>query len=255
MESTFFEGLEIKKREIRGGTVEVPVRYQQVFAVGGIFTAPVLPLQKLLPTSKLVPAEIIPGKGLLAVMAFDYRESSIGPYREVGIAVPARYRPRMNPPLFPALRMSASLSYEAYIWKLPVTTEIALRAGIDVWGYPKFMGEIEFTEDDEQVSCRLSEEGRHILTLTVRKFPTRLKTYFDLNTWTVKDDELLFTCIKGISSSLGRTFTPGRARLELGEDHPVSRTIREIAPGRSVHALYIPGAKIILPEAEQHHPL
>lgn len=251
MEGLFFEDVQQREMEITGGSCAVPVLYQEVFAVAGIFLAPTLKLRDLLPTSKLVPAEVMPGKGLLAIMAFDYRDTSIGPYREMGIAIPVRYRPRFNPVLIPPLRMAASLSFEAYVWQLPVTTETALHAGIDIWGYPKFLGEIDFEEDEKTVTSTLKEKGQHILTLEVKKSMPRLKTYFDISTYTVKDRELLFTPIRGVSTSLGRSFLPSTARIILGE-HEISRKIREIAPGKSLHSLYIPRAKIVLPEAEQH---
>ncbi len=250
MEGSLFADVAQREMEITGGTCAVPVIYRDAFAVAGIFIAPTLPLRKLLPTSKLVPAEVFPGKGLLAVMALDYRDTSIGAYKELAVAIPARYRPRLNPPLVPALRMAVSFSYEAFIWQLPVTTDIALHAGIDIWGYPKFLGEIAFEDDEDQVTCTLAEGGEHILTLRVRKSLPRMKSYFDLNTYSLKGDELLYTSIKGISDSLGRSFRPGTAALSLGE-HPISRTIREIAPGKSVQSMYIPRAQLLLPEAER----
>lgn len=250
MEDRFLQEVQQREIQITGGSCAVPVIYHEAFVVAGIFLAPTLKLRDLLPTSKLVPAEVFPGKGLLAFMAADYRDSSIGPYRELGIAVPARYRPRTNPPLVPALRMAASISFEAFVWQLPVTTEVALHAGIDIWGYPKFLAEIDFQEDETHVTCSLTEKGEHILTLKVKKSLPKLKTYFDLNTYTVKDRELLFTSIQGISGSLGRSFAPGTAQLLLGE-HGLSRKVREIAPGRSIQSLYIPRARMILPEAER----
>lgn len=249
MEDIFLEDVRQREVSITGGTCSVPILYRDVYAITGVFVAPTLALKEVLPTSRLVPAEIMPGKGLLGIMAFDYRDTSIGPYRELAIAVPARYHPRINPPVIPALRMAASISFEVFVWQLPVTTEVALHAGIDIWGYPKFLAEIEFEEGEKTVRCSLSEKGEHILTLEVRKSTPKMKSYFDINTYTVKGEELLFTSIKGISSSLGRSFIPGTARLTLGE-HSLSRKIREMAPGKSVHSLYIPRAKTILPEAE-----
>ncbi len=250
MEGSFFEGITQRTVEITGGACEVPILYRDVFAVAGVFAAPTLKLKELLPTSKLVPAEIYPGKGLLGFMAADYRDTTIGPYREFIIMVPARYRPRLNPPLLPVLRMAASLSFEVFIWQLPLTSELGLRAGVDIWGFPKFLADIEFREEDGRVSCALSEGGKEILTLEVRKNAARMKTYFDYTVFSVKDRELLRTPVSGISGGLGRSFRPGGARLALGE-HELSRRIREIAPGRSVMTLYVPKGKLILPEAEE----
>jgi hypothetical protein len=250
MESRFLEDVEQHAVEISGGTCDVPILYGDVFSVVGVFTAPTLKLKELLPTSRLVPAEIYPGKGLLGFMAMDYRETSIGPYKEFTIIVPARYHPRFNPPLLPVLRMSASLSFEVFIWQLPLTSEVGLHAGIDIWGFPKFIADIDFSEDTDFVSCTLAEEGENILTLEVKKNAARMKTYFDYTVYSVKDSELLRTHVKGISGSLGRSFKPGGARLTLGE-HTISRRIREVAPGRSIMTMYVPGGQLILPEAEE----
>jgi len=146
--------------------------------------------------------------------------------------------------------MAASLSFEVFIWQLPLTSEVGLQAGIDIWGFPKFLADIDFSEDEGSVSCKLSGEGEEILTLTVKKNAARMKTYFDYTIFSVKDRELLRTHVNGISSSLGRSFKPGGARLTLG-DHALSRRIREIAPGRSMQTLYIPRGQLILPEAEE----
>lgn len=254
MEGRFFEDVEQRSVEITGGSIQVPIFYQDVFAIAANFMAPTLPLKDLLPTSELVPVEILPGKGLITFIAFDYHASSIGPYRELGMAIPVRHQPRFNVPLFPALRMAASLSFEAYVWQLPITSEVGLNAGMDIWGYPKFMAEIEFSESEKSVVCSLSEKGEHILTLEVGKPKPKMKSYFDLGTYSVKDDELLFTPVRGLSGAIGRSFLPGTATLSLGE-HPLSRSIREVAPGKSIQTLYLPKAQIILPQVEKRFSL
>jgi hypothetical protein len=254
MDSDFFKDVEQHATKITGGTCDVPILYRDVFAMAGVFTAPTLKLKELLPTSKLIPVEVYPGKGLLGFMAADYRDTSIGPYKEFIIMVPARYRPRFNLPLIPVLRMAASLSFEVFIWQLPLTSEVGLHAGIDIWGFPKFLADIDFAEDERSVSCRLSENGEEILNLEVNKNAARMKTYFDYTIFSVKDRELLRTHVDGISSNLGRSFKPGAARLTLG-DHAMSRRIREIAPGKSMQTLYIPKGQLLLPEAEERMAL
>ncbi len=254
MEEQFFEDVQQRSVQITGGSVEVPILYKDVFAIGASFIAPVLPLKNLLPTSKLVPLQVLPGKGLLTFMAFDYRDTSIGPYKEFAIAIPARYEPGFNIPLFPVLRMGASLSFEAYVWQLPLTSELGLNAGKDLWGFPKFLAEIEFSEAEKSVMCSLSEEGEHILTLEVRLSNAKLKSYFDLNTYTEKDDKLLLTRSRGLSGEIGKSYMPGTASLSLGE-HPLSRQIREVAPGKSIMTLYIPKGQLLLPEHEKSFPL
>jgi hypothetical protein len=248
MDSQFLESIKQRELEITGGTCEVPILYRDVFSVAGIFMAPTLALKNLLPTSKLQPLELFPGKGLLGFLAFDYRDTSIGPYREVAMAIPVRYGTGFRAPLYPALRMSFSFSFEAYIWQLPLTSQVGLNAGIDIWGFPKFMAEIDISEGEKSVTCTLSEEGRHILTLEVKKNAAKMKSYFDYTLYSVRGEDLLRTRVDGLSGSLGRSFLPGAASLELG-DHSLSRKIREVAPGKSVLTLYMPAGQMILPEA------
>jgi Acetoacetate decarboxylase (ADC) len=254
MDEQFFEDVQTRPVEITGGSVDVPILYKDILAIAGSFIAPILPLKNLLPTSKLVPMQILPGKGLLTFMAFDYEDTSIGPYKEFAIAIPARYEPGFNLPLLPILRMAASLSFETYIWKLPLTSEVGLHAGIDIWGFPKFLAEIEFSQAEKSMTCSLSEKGEHILTLEVGLSNPKMKSYFDFNTYTEKDGELLLTRARGLSGAIGKSYKPGTATLSLGE-HALSRQIREVAPGKSVQTLYMAKGQLMLPESEKSFPL
>jgi hypothetical protein len=62
--------------------------------------------------------------------------------------------------------------YSIFVFHLPVTTEIALRAGIDFYNYPKFLAGIEFSDTEKRVTCDLSRDGEKILTMSGEKVPT-----------------------------------------------------------------------------------
>ncbi len=254
MESGFLEDVEQHAVAVSGGTCDLPIIYRDVFSIAGAFTAPALKLRELLPTSRLVPAELLPGKGLLLFMAADCRDTSIGPHRQFAIMVPARYQPRYNPPLLPLLRMSASLSFEVFVWRFLLTSELGMRAGSEIWGLPASLADIDFEESAQAVTCRLREKGEEVLSLEVKKSPARMKTYFDCAFFSPQGRALLRTRADGISGSLGRGFRPGGARLTLG-DNDLSHRIREIAPGRSVMTMYVPRGRMLLPEAEERLPL
>lgn len=255
MEEGFFDGLEKTEVRITGGTVELPILYREATCITGVFTVPAAAVKELLPSPDLVPLLIWPGRALLGFSAFSYRDTSIGPYNEFAIGIPVRYKPSRNDWPMPALRMAATLSFDIFIWKLPVTSEVALNAGIDIWGYPKFLADIDFEDKADAVSCRVAAEGKHILTFSVRKMDAKMKTYLDLNSYTVKDGNILWTPVRGISTGLGRSFKPGTVHLELG-DHPLAAQIGDLGISkRSATSLYIPNLQTILPAAEKTYPL
>ncbi len=73
---------------------------------------------------------------------------------------------------------------------------------------------------------RLNEEGRHILTLTVRQQGLVLKDNRPLTTYSVRDGHLLRTTIPSRAVyQLG--LLPGVGTLELG-DHPVAEQLRQL---------------------------
>ena len=76
-------------------------------------------------------------------------------------------------PGYNLLRQYLDGCYEAYVNHLPVTTEIALRAGRDFYNYPKFIGGIDFIDSPESLTCDLSRDGQHIMSLTTAKLAAK----------------------------------------------------------------------------------
>ena len=100
------------------------------------------------------------GKALVIVAAFDYRQSTIGPYGELGVGVQVK-RKGSSPSVLKWARDPRQQD-EQGIWvcSLPVTTETARTAGIEVWGYPKYLCEMESSFTRKGVRFRLGDELR-----------------------------------------------------------------------------------------------
>jgi hypothetical protein len=255
MEADFFEKVETVEVRTSGGPLQLPILYRDAFLAAGVFSAPTARVRELLPSLDLVPLEKWRGRSLVGFAAFSYRDTTIGPYNELGIVVPVKFRPASRSRIVPALRMASTLSFDLFVWKLPVTAEAALTAGVEVWGYPKSMAEITFEERPGQVVCRLAQEGEQVLALSVRRRNPSLKTYLEFNTYSVKDGRLLWTPVRGLSTGMARSFMPGAARLDLG-GHPLSEQLRDLElSNRATLALYAPRLQAVLPAAEQAYPL
>ncbi len=237
------------------GPVELPILYQDTFSIASFFTAPTVGLKELIPTPRLNPVELWPGKSALCFIAFSHHQASIGHHREFWIAIPSTHQQSYRAYLMPALRMAASLSFQFFVWKLPVTTQVALEAGREIWGYPKMLAEIDFSEDPTGVTCRLAERGREIATIRVIKSRAKVKTYLDFNTFTLKDEKILWTPVRGLAGGLSRSFWPGASSVSLG-NHALAETLKKTGLSkRPLMTLYIPHLQMMLPRAEAQYPL
>ncbi len=255
MEERDLDGMERETVHTGSGPVELPILYNDTLSIASFFAAPTAGVKELLPSPSLAPVELWPGKSTICFIAFSHHQASIGHHREFWIAIPSTYQQPYRSYLLPALRMAASLSFQLFVWKLPVTTQVALDIGREIWGYPKMLAEIDFSEDHGRVICRVAEGGAEVATMRVGKTKANVKTYLDFNTFTVKDQGILWTPVKCLAGGLRRSFRPGASSLSLG-NHALAERLSEIGLSRkALMTLYIPHLQMMLPRPEAQYSL
>jgi len=193
---------DLEEHEESGHSFKTPVRYRRLDCFFAFYTASMNALYEILPTEKIVPVPLWKGRCGVALVAFNYHDTSIGPYGEFAVAVPA------------IVRMMGENHYGVYIHRLPVTTELACVAGRSLWGYPKFVCDMEFESTGDRNAVTLVEEDTKILGLSVKKGGIGIPWSRPLTTFTIKDEQLVATEIQ--SSSLVRVVPHGLGRLDLG---------------------------------------
>ncbi len=187
MGTSLFSGIKQWELEWQGHKVKLPVFYYDNSSLTAIYTADTAEVKKLLPLRDMNPIEALPGKSLVAFTAFEYRKTDIGPYNEVSIAFLISFRKRPVPGAT-ALGQLLRRCFTAYVWQLPVTTEIARVGGVDLYGYPKFIADIEFKKGSDWWECSLVEAGTKICDLkgrVLRTAPARTVRYM---TYSVLDN-------------------------------------------------------------------
>ncbi|MEJ2556037.1 MAG: acetoacetate decarboxylase family protein [Anaerolineae bacterium] len=205
--------------------VDLPIMYYRDDSFMGIFSAAYEPVQALLPSQELYPVTLPSGRATLAIFAFNYMETSIGPYGEVGIAIPCTYG-RQGPPLLPLVLEGRYPDWGGFVLHLPVTSRIARDGGRVIYGYTKFVADMDFQKRPAYQSVRLAEGDAHILTLTVRQQGLSLKDNRPLITYSVRDGELIKTTVPSRAVyQLG--LAPGSGTLELG-DHEIADQLRSL---------------------------
>jgi hypothetical protein len=219
-------GTEVTRGDIR---FELPILYFREDTFALFFTADLGRLRARMPTPNLKPVPAGPGRGLVVLAAFNYLETSIGPYGEIAVGIPVVHR-KAAPPLLPALLESAYPGFGILVLHLPVTTQTARASGRSVWGYPKFVGDMAFTSTPEHLECALSEGGRHVLSMRVPRGGMPIPERRPLVTYTVREGDLVRTTVAQRGVVATRVGASG-AFLDLG-GHPMAEDVASLGLSR-----------------------
>lgn len=236
---------EIEHAEVPWGerSIHVPVFYYDNLSLTALFLAPAEGLQALLPSPRMHPLRVTPGQGVLVLATYQFRDSDLGPYNEVAINIP--FTLDKPTPLFTGILRKGPKEPWSYIHHLPVTTQIAMDAGVEFAGYPKFLAAIEFESESGWTACRLAEGERHILTLAGRKLKLQEAPRSRSHAFTVRNGRLLRSEIISSRRGVGASRSSADVRLELG-DHPIAQELRALELGRMLGYQYVPQYQTIL---------
>ena len=152
------------------GQVELPILYSEASMVQALFGRDYGLVASQLRGSGLVPIRLPRNRALVAVSFFEYRQSSIGPYNEMALAVvvdnPVGSYSRV--PLIDVLRQPRQRKTGIHILELPVSTKIACAAGREIWGFPKFVADIPFSLGQSGFDCSVlnPETQAPVITLS-----------------------------------------------------------------------------------------
>lgn len=209
-------------------------------------------LRSILPSKRLKPYRITPSQGVLTITAYEYRESDIDPYNEVSISVPVTMD--VNTPLFTGSLRKLPKVPLVYIHRLPVTTEIAREVGADFAGYPKFIADIEYTENERWLTCELKAGDHHILTLTGRKLALVKRPRTRVKPLTHRRGYLLRSEFVLSETEIGYSKGGGDVKLELG-DHDIALELENLGLGKTLGYQYCPHIKGILTPVFESYPI
>ena len=199
--------------------------------------------QTSLPSERLKPYRVTPWQGIVSFTAYEYRESDIGPYNEVSIGIPVTIDEET--PIFSGILRKMPETLLSYSHHLPVTTEIAREVGYEFAGYPKFIAEIEFTEEDDWINCELRTESQHILTLSGRHLMGKVYPRFRVHPITYRNGYILRSELVMSEREMGSSNRAEDVKIELGE-HPIAEEIKGLKLGRMLGYRYCPYAQGIL---------
>lgn len=225
--ANFFSSSRPGRTVIRGqATFELPILYFRDDFFALFFTADPRKVRSLMPSDRLHPVLLTSKKALVGIAAFNYMETSIGPYGEVAVVIPAVYGHAAPPLILPVLMEARYPGFGNLVAHLPVTRTVARDAGRGEWGYTKFVADMQFAITPQFMECRMSEDGSHILTLRVARKGIVMRDRKPLVTYSVRQGDLIRTTIPQ-RGACRVAVSPGGSHLILG-NHSVSDSIREL---------------------------
>jgi hypothetical protein len=149
----FAPGKTEKTVQTKAGPCTLPIRYFSACNVMMFFAVDMDRARSLLPSKQFEPLPNEQGKALALVGFWDYADTSIGPYNESTISLMVTY-PGFDLP-------------GCYVCSLPVSTEIACQAGIEIFRYPKFVADSRVVLERQQVDLSVVlQDGKTALSVT-----------------------------------------------------------------------------------------
>ncbi|MCA9592023.1 MAG: acetoacetate decarboxylase family protein [Myxococcales bacterium] len=213
------------------GLVDLPILYFDVRTVVAFFDAPLAGVEQVLEGTHLVPAVVRGRRAACALAFYEYRDTSVGVYNEMGTAILVLREGEPRPALGPLdlMRSPRARRIGMYVVDLPVTTALANAAGRELWGYPKFVTEIPFELRGRHFdSSVMDPDGqRRILRLRGDAGRGIVGPPLSLSTYTFLDGALIRTPVD-VRGPI-RIHSSGSLRLEIGaSDHPMAQRLRTL---------------------------
>lgn len=232
------------------GELDAPLKYRDGLAATVFFRVDAREANLLLAESGLAAARAGKERALLAITWFEYRDTSIGRYNELSIALLAAPAPKASHRSLLGL-LAGERAIGARVLHLPVTTEIARAGGVELFGYPKTVCDISVHADQGTLSATLADGGRPVLEMNVRLGRGVTLPMPDLLTYSTLDGRLLRTRI--VTGCKAVVCSARRVRTWLGDrEHPIVRTLHRLGlpQRRPAWTLYSDPFRSLLPLPE-----
>ena len=215
------------------GTVELPILYYDTSMLNAFFLVDREKVEAVLKGTGLTPALTVGGKALVALACFEYRDTSVGVYNEVGVAAAVLRQGETLPlggwqDLIATLRQPEERRVAFHILDLPVTTAAANAAGREIWGYPKFVTEIPFTLNGRHFDCAVkTPEGGVLMRLSGRMGPSFPVAPLSLTLLSLREGEMVRATVNVRGAQ--RMALPGSLKLEVpDQSHPMAQRLQAL---------------------------
>lgn len=213
------------------GVVDLPILYFKNANVMAMFEVDLSTANRLVNDQGLAAVPFSKDKALAVLAFYEYRETAISDYNEVGVAI-ACVPNGIEMPKLPLLALYKSVDKQQVgfnVIDLPVTTAAACAAGKEIWGYPKFVSSIDFSLSSERFHGAVIDPttGDPMVELTGDFGIGVPAPQLDLILYSRKNGELLRTIVN--TRGGGKACLPGSLRLNVSSsEHPMAQRLVQL---------------------------
>jgi hypothetical protein len=162
-------------------------------------------------------------------MGVAYRDNPLGDYNEAAILLSAYPPGEAKSSWISGALSSLAMGVPYYVYRMPVDQEFTTHAGRFLWGYPKYLADIDVKFEAERAHTRLTQDGQFVLSFEATAVNdgssgTRLRDQTGMNiTW--RNGQL--RRIPATLGGRGIAWRLGGVAPELG-DHPLALQLRAL---------------------------
>lgn len=223
--AVFFQVPQTRVR-VTAGEVQLPILYYDASALYAFFLVKQDKIRSVLLDTELDVGMRLGSKAIVGLACYQYRDTSVGVYNEVGLAVAVtRQGEQLKMGGWSDVLASFTHPEERrtgmFVLDLPVTTPLANAAGREIWGFPKFVTPISFELSDNRFACTVENpaSGSSLVTLAGRMGISVSGLPFSLALYSYRDQQLHRTTVNVRGKT--RLALPGGVRLQVGSGQHV----------------------------------
>jgi hypothetical protein len=199
---------------VQGREVRFPVVVREATSGSATFLVSAPAARRLIPAGLEV-AEVLPGRSLLSIAVIDYADNDLGDYHEVSIALFVRPSGTRGVRYLSDWADMLRGRLGTYILHLPVDQGFTCEAGRSIWGFPKTVQQIDIELGEKRATCRLVQDGKLALALSLPRGGSKTMPERDLTTYTLIGGVPHATRFSSACEGFGVRL--GGAELRLGE--------------------------------------